>query len=120
MNAAGFNTSPSVLSGLSRKASPLAKGRAMQAGADLGMEREKSAQELSLQRMQDESQQRQTGARNAAQQASNASQERQQSGALASRGSVFDMGVGFDYAGLQKRRQLNLQQSLLNGLARDF
>jgi hypothetical protein len=28
--------------------------------------------------------------------------------------------MGFDYAGLQKRQWMNLQQTLLSGLAKDF
>lgn len=116
--AVGFSPS-SMLSGLSKR-SPFAQGQAMQAASGLGMDREKQNQEFALKQMQDDSQQRQAAARNAAQQATNASQERMRSGDLANRASTFDMGMGFDYASLQKRQQLNLQQSLLNGLAKDF
>lgn len=120
MNAVGFNPGSQLLSGLARKASPFAKGQAMQAASALNMDREQKNQEFALKQMQDESQQRQAAARNSAQQAANASQERSATGDSQARASVFDMGMGFDYASLQKRRNLNLQQALLNGMARDF
>lgn len=116
--AIGFNPN-SVLSGLSKRG-PFAKGQAMQAASGLNMDREQKNQEFALKQMQDASQQRQAAARNSAQQATNASQERTRAGEMANRSSVFEMNTGFDYAGLQKRRDLNLQQALLNGMARDF
>jgi hypothetical protein len=92
----------------------------MQDASALNMDREQKNQDLSLKQMQDESQQRLAASRNSAQKAANASQERLGAGAAQSRASVFDVGMGFDYAALQKRRSLNLQQALLNGMARDF
>jgi hypothetical protein len=120
VNAIGFNPGSRLLSGLSSKASPMAKGLAMQDASALNMDREQKNQDLSLKQMQDESQQRLAASRNSAQKAANASQERLGAGAAQSRASVFDVGMGFDYAALQKRRSLNLQQALLNGMARDF
>ncbi len=117
--AVGFNPG-SLLSGLSKKASPYGKGQAMQAAASLGMDREQKNQEFATKQMQDESQQRQQESRNSAMQASNASQERVARGNLANRGAAFETGMGFDYAGLQKRQWMNLQQTLLSGLAKDF
>lgn len=118
--AVGFNPGSQLLSGLSRKGSPFAKGQAMQAAAGLGMDREQKNQDLALKTMQDESQQRQAAARNSAQAATNASQERVKQADIDHRGGVFNTNMGFDYAALQKRRTLNLQQALLNGMARDF
>jgi hypothetical protein len=120
VNAIGFNPGSRLLSGLSRKASPLAKGQAMQAASALNMDREQKNQDFALKQMQDDSQQRQAASRNSAQQFANASQERMAAGAAANRSVAFDMGMGFDYAAMQKRRNLNLQQALLNGMARDF
>lgn len=116
--AIGFNPN-SVLSGLSKRG-PFAKGQAMQAASGLNMDREQKNQEFALKQMQDESQQRQASARNSAQQATNASQERTRAGEMSNRAAAFDMDMGFNYAGLQKRQNLNLQQALLNGMARDF
>jgi hypothetical protein len=117
--AIGFKPE-SLLSGLSPKSSPFAKGQAMQAASGLNMDREQKNQDFALKQMQDNSQQRQAMARNSAQQAANASQERTARRSADSRSSLFDVNMGFDYASLQKRRQLGLQQMLLNGLARDF
>lgn len=114
----GFSPN-SLLSGLKSK-SPLAKGQAMQAASGLAMDREQKNQDFALKQMQDQSQQRQQANRNAAQESSNASQERTQARQQDTQSRVFDMGMGFDYAALQKQQNLRLQQALLNGIARDF
>lgn len=110
----------SVLSGLAARSSPFGKGQAMQAASGLNMDREQKNQDFAVKQMQDESQQRQQASRTAAARSSNESQERTAAANAASRSNVFDVGMRFDYAGLQKRQQLNLQQALLNGIARDF
>lgn len=109
----------SLLSGL-RSKSPYAKGLAMQSASELNMAREQANQKAGVQQMQTESEQRQQSNRNSAQAASNASQERTQASQLATRQSAFNIGMGFDYAALQRGQRLKLQQALINGLARDF
>lgn len=117
--AVGFNPG-SLLSGLSPKASQFAKGQAMQAASGLNMDREQKNQDFALKQMQDDSQQRQQAARNSAQAATNASQERTQRRQMDTQRAAFDVGMQFDYDALRKRQQLQLQQTLLNGLAKDF
>lgn len=124
MYAAGGNDpSKQLLSGLTKKtgeAGAFGKGQAMAASAGLNMDREQKNQEFGLQQMKDESQLRQQGNQNQAQRAGNDVDSRMQQEALASRRAVFDTGMNFDYAALRKRQQMNLQQALLNNMARDF
>lgn len=114
--------SKGLLSGLAPtpNVSAFAKGQQMTNQAALGMENAKKQQETAVDQMQEDSQQRQRQSQNAASRAGNESQERVGAGNLANRANVFNVGMGFDYASLQKRRQLDLQQTLLNGLAREF
>jgi hypothetical protein len=114
------NASGSLLSGLAKRSSPYGKGLAMQAQAGLGMDRAQKQQELSLRQTQEDSQNRQQQAQASAQKAGNEAQERTAQGSLTSRSGVFEAGMGWDYANLGRRRQLGYQQTLLNGLARDF
>lgn len=119
-SAIGFSPS-SLLSGLSsKKASPFAKGQAMQAASGLAMDREQKNQDFSVKQMQDDTQARQQQSRNYAQRASNESQERMRKDDIDTQGKTFDIGMNYDRAALQKRRWTQLQQTLLNGLARDF
>jgi hypothetical protein len=121
--ASGQNPSKQLLSGLTKKtgdAGAFGKGQAMAAAAGLNMDREQKNQEFGVQQMKDDSQLRQQGNQNMAQRAGNDVDARMQKGALDSRKSVFDTGMNFDYAALRKRRQTNLQQALLNNMARDF
>jgi hypothetical protein len=121
--AVGQNPSKQLLSGLTKKtgdAGAFGKGQAMAAAAGLNMDREQKNQEFGLQQMKDDSQLRQQGNQNMAQRAGNEVDARMQKGALASRKSVFDTSMNFDYASLRKRQQMNLQQALLNNMARDF
>jgi len=121
--ASGQNPSKQLLSGLTKKtgdAGAFGKGQAMAAAAGLNMDREQKNQEFGVQQMKDDSQLRQQGNQNMAQRAGNEVDARMQKGALDSRKSVFDTGMNFDYASLRKRRQTNLQQALLNNMARDF
>ena len=122
-NAVGFNPSKSLLAGLSKKpgdAGAFAKGQAMSNAADLNLKRQEQNQQSSVQQMQDESRLRQQGNQNQAEKATNQIQERTANGSLASRRNVFNKGMEFDYAALQKRQQMNLRQALLNNMARDF
>ena len=119
----GSNPSAGILGGLTKKsgaAGAYGKGLGMAAAAGLNMEREQKNQEFGLQQMKDESQLRQQGNQNMAQRAGNDSEARLQKGALASRKNVFDTSMNYDYAALQKRKNMQLQQSLLNNIARDF
>jgi hypothetical protein len=121
--AGGQNPSKQLLSGLTKKtgdAGAFGKGQAMAAAAGLNMDREQKNQEFGVQQMKEDSQLRQQGNQNMAQRAGNDVDARMQKGALDSRKSVFDTGMNFDYAALRKRRQTNLQQALLNNMARDF
>jgi hypothetical protein len=121
--AGGQNPSKQLLSGLTKKtgdAGAFGKGQAMAAAAGLNMDREQKNQEFGVQQMKDDSQLRQQGNQNMAQRAGNEVDARMQKGALDSRKSVFDTGMNFDYASLRKRQQTNLQQALLNNMARDF
>jgi hypothetical protein len=121
--AVGQNPSKQLLSGLTKKtgdAGAFGKGQAMAAAAGLGMDREQKNQEFGVQQMKEDSQLRQQGNQNMAQRAGNEVDARMQKGALDSRRSVFDTGMNFDYAALRKRKQTNLQQALLNNMARDF
>lgn len=110
-----------MLSGLRApgKAAPYAKGLAMQAAAGLNMDRAKQDQQLGVQQMQADSQDRLASARNNAERLGNDSRARMQAAGLASRKSIFDAGLKFDYAGLQKNNQLRWQQALLNYAAGD-
>lgn len=117
-------TSPQgrLLSGLSRKPNigAFEKGISMRDAAALGMERAQNDQKMGTQQMQEESQQRQRDSQNKTTQLGNAAQERTRRGEMQNRRQVFDTQMGFDYAGLQKRRSLDLQQALLNSAARSF
>lgn len=119
MTYGGGSGTGGVLAGLSSK-SPFAKGLAMQSQADLGMSREHSNYQLAMQRMQDNSQLRQQQSRNMAQGAVNASQERTARGAMGARKGVFDTDMAYNYAGMNRGRQLRFQQGLLNNLAGEF
>lgn len=116
MSAVGFNPGRSVLSGLRAQgaASPYAKGIGMQAAAGLNMDREKQNQQLGVQQMQADSQHRMAQARNQADRATNESRERTQQAGLDHKKSLFDLGMSYDYAGLQKRNQMRWQQALFN------
>jgi hypothetical protein len=118
----GFNPGGRLLSGLSKKgdAGAFAHGQAMSASADLNLEREQQNQEAGVRQMQEDSQQRQREAQNKTTRLQNDAQIRTRKGDLQSRKNVFNTGMAFDYASLNKRRQTALQQALLNGLARDF
>lgn len=121
-NATGFSPNARLLSGLSKKpnVSAFAKGKAMADASGLNMDRESKNQEFGLQQMNEASQQKQQLDQQAAQRAGNASRERQGNAELTNRNAVFNMGMNFDYAALQKRQDTSLKQTLLNGLARDF
>lgn len=120
--AAGFNPGKSLLSGLSKKPNvgEYGKGLGMAAAADMGLAREQQNQKFATQQMQADSEQRLGESKNRAARLGNATQERTAAGEMASRRQQFDTGMAFDYAALRKRQSLNLQQALLNGIARDF
>lgn len=120
--AVGFNPGSKLLSGLSKKGDvgAFAKGQAMADAAGLNMDRQKSNQDFGVEQMKQDSQLRQQGNQNMNNRALNGVQESTAKGALDSRRNVFNTGMNFDYAALQKRQQTQLQQSLLNNLARDF
>lgn len=121
--AVGFNPGSSLLSGLSKKGGDVgafAKGQAMANAAGLNMDRQQQNQEMGVKQMQADSQMRQQQNQNQMQKATNQVAERVASGALDSRKKVFDTGMNFDYAGLQKRQNMNIQQALLNNFAREF
>lgn len=120
--AVGFNPGRGLLSGLSKKGDvgAYAKGTAMKDAAGLNMDRQSQNQEFGVQQMQQQAQLRQQGSQNKAQRAGNESQERMRAADLESRRQVFDTGMGYDYAALRKRQQNQLQQTILNGLARSF
>lgn len=111
-----------LLSGLSPSpnVAAAAKGQQMQGQAALGMERAQQQQESALNSAQGEVQRRAQSSRNAASRFGNEMQEGIANAQQDTRRNVFDVGMGFDYAALQRRNQLNLRQSLLNGIARDF
>lgn len=121
-NAVGFNPSGRLLSGLSKKgdAGAFARGQAMSSAADLNLEAAKQNQEAGVRQMQEDSQQRQRDAQNKTARLSNDTQIRTRQGDLQSRKNVFDTSMAFDYASLNKRRDINLKQALLNNMARDF
>ena len=112
----------SLLSGLApdRNVSAFAKGQQMQNAATMGMDRAQKQQEMGVSQMQEDAQQRQRTAQNYTTRAGNEAQERTAGATLDNRRSVFDLGMNLSYAGLQRRNQLNLQQALLSGAARDF
>lgn len=121
--AVGFNPGKSLLSGLAKKpgdAGAFAKGQAMANAASLNLDREQKNQDAAVQQMKADSSLRQQGNQNQAQRAGNEVQERVAKGGLESRKNVFNTGMNFDYASLRKRQQMNLQQALLNNMARDF
>lgn len=120
--SSGYNASGRLLGGLSQKPSVAAfgKGRGMSAAAGLGMKQATDNQQMAVDQMQEESQQRMRQAGNAASRASNESQQRIQEGSLANRRAVFDMGMGYDYAQRRRKRDMDFRQMLLDGLTRDF
>lgn len=121
-NAVGFNPSGRLLGGLSKKGSAgqASYGQAMAAAAGLNMDRAKQNQQLGTQQMQQQSELTQGAARNRMAALGNQSQERMQGQQLDNRRNVFDTQMGWQYAGLNRQRQLSMQQTLLNNLARDF
>ena len=112
----------SVLSGLTGNPNVKAfgKARGMEASAGLGMEQAQQDQKYGLAQMQADSQSRQQEAANRTMRATNETQEQAQAGDLRNRMGVFNTGMAFNYANLQRQRQLAIQQTLLNGLARNF
>jgi hypothetical protein len=112
----------SLLSGLApdRNVSAFAKGQQMQNAATMGMDRAQKQQEMGVSQMQEDAQQRQRTAQNYTTRAGNEAQERTAGATLDNRRNVFDLGMNFSYAGLQRRNQLNLQQALLSNAARNF
>ena len=122
MNAVGFNPGRGVLSGLRTQgaAAPYAKGLAMQGAAGLAMERDKQNQQMGLQQMQADSQHRVAQARSQAERAGTDSRERMQTAGMDHKKGIFDLGMAYDYAGLQKRNQLRWQQALFNSAVSDL
>lgn len=121
--AVGFNPGKSLLSGLAKRpgdAGAFATGQAMAGAADLNLSREQQNQQAGVEQMQADSRLRQQNNQNQAQRGQNEVQERVAQGALDSRRTVFDKGLEFDYAGLRKRKQMNIRQALLNSMAREF
>lgn len=120
--AVGFSPSKSLLSGLSRKgdAGAYGKGLGMQAAADLNLARDQQNQKFATQQMEDASRQRMADAQTKAQGAENAVRERSAAGEVNARHQAFTAGEMFDYEALRRRPALNLRQSLISGIARDF
>jgi hypothetical protein len=120
--AVGFSPSTRLLGGLTHKGDvgAYAKGQAMASASGLEMDRQQKNQQLGVQAMQQESQQRQQQSQNHAARAGNETQSRIAQGDLANRQQVFNTGMNYDYAALQKRRNLDLQQLLVNHVAREF
>lgn len=121
-NAVGFNPSGRLLGGLAKKGSAgqAAYGQAMASAAGLNMDRAKQNQQLGMQQMQQRSELAQGTARNQMAALGNQSQERMQQAQLDNRRANFDQQMGWQYAGMNRRRQLDMQQTLLNNLSRDF
>lgn len=121
-NAVGFNPSGRLLGGLSKKGSAgqAAYGQAMAASAGLNMDRAKQNQQLGVQQMQQQSELSQGNARNRMAALGNQSQERMKDMEMDHRRSLFDAQMGWQYAGLNKRRDLDVRQTLLNNLSRNF
>jgi hypothetical protein len=118
----GSSPKRGLLSGMTAKGDVAAagKGRAMQEAASMGMETAQQNQQMAMQQMQDQSQQRQREAQIRGRQDDTDTQARIQAGGLDNRRQAFDIGRQFDYAALQRRQSLNLQQALLNNMAREF
>ena len=100
--------------------SAFAKGKAMESNATIGLQKSQKDQESAVSQMQEDSQQRQRQSQNFASRAGNESQERMRANELGDRRSAFEVGMGFDYASMMKKRQLDFKQTLLNGLSRSF
>lgn len=111
-----------LLGGLSANPSVAAfgKGRTMSGAAGVGMERQKNSQELAVNQMQQDSQQRMQQAGNYAARAGNETQERIQAGGLANRMALFHTNMGFEQEGANRQRALNFRQALFNSLTKDF
>lgn len=112
----------SLLSGLrtSGNVGAFAKGAAMRSAAGLNMDREHKNQELGMQRMEGESRLRQQGNQVAAQRAGNGIQEGLAGEAMQNRRQVFDLGMDYDYAQMNRQRQMAFLQSLINQQASYF
>jgi|688.fasta_scaffold2041463_1 hypothetical protein len=112
----------SLLSGLApdRNVTAFAKGQQMQASAAMGMDRAQKQQEMGVSQMQEDAQQRQRTAQNYTSRFGNEAQERNAAANLDNRRNVFDLGMNFSYAALQRNKNLNLQQALFNSAARNF
>jgi hypothetical protein len=121
-NAVGFGSGSRLLGGLSTKgaAGQSAYGQAMAASAGLNMDRASQNQQFGVQQMQQRSDLAQSNARNQMSAYGNQIQERMKTREMDNRLGAFDTQMNWNYAGLNKQRQLNMQQALLGNLARDI
>lgn len=113
------SNSGGLLSGLKSNpnVSAFQGGLNAQADAGAGMDMAKFDHDMSMRRTQQDSQERQKRAQLNTQQAISDSQARAQEAGLSARMGGINMNRAFDYAGLQKRNQLKVGQTLLNSLA---
>jgi len=111
----------SLLSGLgSPDVSAFAKGRSMGGAAENAMNAAQQRQEMAVDSANSESQRNQRSAQNMASRFGNQMQESVGQSNLDTRKNVFGIGMDYDYAALQRRRQINLKHALIQGVARDF
>jgi hypothetical protein len=92
----------------------------MAASAGLNMDRASQNQQFGVQQMQQRSDLAQSNARNQMSAYGNQIQERMKTREMDNRLGAFDTQMNWNYAGLNKQRQLNMQQALLGNLARDI
>ena len=111
-----------LLSGLSKNpnVSAFARGSQMARRADLGMGRAQKQQQVGVDQMQQDSQQRQQTAQNYASRAGNEAQERTAGRQLDNQRTVFDLGMKYNYAQANAQKQNSFQQALLNTVARGY
>ena len=111
-----------LLSGLSKNpnVSAFARGSQMARRAELGMDRAQKQQQVGVDQMQQDSQQRQQTAQNYASRAGNEAQERTAGRQLDNQRTVFDLGMNYNYAQANAQRRNSFQQALLNTAARGY
>ena len=121
-NAVGFNPQPSLLGGLSSKGNVGAYGRglAYQNAASQGMAAQQKNQQFGVEQMQQQSALRQRENQNNAERSMHGADEKMQGQQLQNRNAVFNTGMNYDYAQMNKQRQTQLLNTLISSAAREF
>lgn len=115
-NAVGFNPGRSVMRGL---AGTSAYGKAMAGAAQMNLEADKANSGFALEQEKVGSEQRMQAAQTSARKQADSAERATQQLGLGSRQKNMRMGNRYDYAKLNKRKQLDKQQTVLGHLLGD-